>query len=339
MNDFPDAQQPEILHQVKKDNEVLQKFEKNIAEGLELFIPAKHLYSNRALITSLTSLFYYLSNSYHLKQTLGEEYAYIRQYHKNESVYLSKRRMLLFAFISSFGVIGIKKLAEKLNTLKSKSILRFQKELQKGYDLKGEDDKKALKKFRRRYRGVTGFLRFAFFYFQKHFGDVSVFFDGVVGLNLAIFYLNGRFPTIIKRLLGIEYKSDVKIEPHAFSYEKIGWLILTKYCLTIASYSFSSFKNAYYHQKDILKKLKKSESSQALDKASTEEGKGKKGKVLQKRGICGICFDKRVRTAVTPCGHLFCYECILKSLSYKLECPICRHKVQVKEVIVLANYS
>ena len=45
---------------------------------------------------------------------------------------------------------------------------------------------------------------------------------------------------------------------------------------------------------------------------------------------CPICFDfindKKNKT-ITPCGHVFCTVCIIKSCSRVGECPICRFKL------------
>jgi len=49
---------------------------------------------------------------------------------------------------------------------------------------------------------------------------------------------------------------------------------------------------------------------------------------------CIICFrefedlmknDEEIHT--TPCGHVFCYKCIHKSLLETRKCPVCRHTV------------
>ena len=42
----------------------------------------------------------------------------------------------------------------------------------------------------------------------------------------------------------------------------------------------------------------------------------------QDSNICPICLDKEKNIHVSPCGHMFCYECI-KKLNDK-RCPICR---------------
>ncbi|KAK9382798.1 uncharacterized protein V2V93DRAFT_366001 [Kockiozyma suomiensis] len=57
---------------------------------------------------------------------------------------------------------------------------------------------------------------------------------------------------------------------------------------------------------------------------------------------CVICFDQPDILALTPCGHMYCMDCIWRALTTGAkattaggECPICRRKVQLKKVIPL----
>lgn len=62
---------------------------------------------------------------------------------------------------------------------------------------------------------------------------------------------------------------------------------------------------------------------------------------------CPICFDSIVSATTTSCGHLFCLECLQKSISASAArgqtrrakgvglCPMCRESVLFKDAIVL----
>ncbi|KAK9326057.1 hypothetical protein V1517DRAFT_335303 [Lipomyces orientalis] len=57
---------------------------------------------------------------------------------------------------------------------------------------------------------------------------------------------------------------------------------------------------------------------------------------------CVICFDQPDILAATPCGHLYCYDCIFRALSAGAkatattgECSVCRRKVPYKRVLPL----
>lgn len=51
---------------------------------------------------------------------------------------------------------------------------------------------------------------------------------------------------------------------------------------------------------------------------------------------CNICFEpiNKNNNSVTPCGHTFCFKCIIKAMQYNSNCPCCRaplREVEVKE--------
>ncbi|KAK9465613.1 hypothetical protein V1512DRAFT_241344 [Lipomyces arxii] len=57
---------------------------------------------------------------------------------------------------------------------------------------------------------------------------------------------------------------------------------------------------------------------------------------------CVICFDQPDILAASPCGHLYCYNCIYRALSSGVkatavtgECSVCRRKVQYKRILPL----
>ncbi len=50
---------------------------------------------------------------------------------------------------------------------------------------------------------------------------------------------------------------------------------------------------------------------------------------------CIICFDKMVNPALTPCGHLFCHECLKMCIQAKPLCPICKADLKNKEIMLL----
>ena len=50
---------------------------------------------------------------------------------------------------------------------------------------------------------------------------------------------------------------------------------------------------------------------------------------------CVICFDNITYPTITPCGHVFCKHCIDTCIKYKEECPMCKKKISVTELILV----
>jgi late competence protein required for DNA uptake (superfamily II DNA/RNA helicase) len=63
--------------------------------------------------------------------------------------------------------------------------------------------------------------------------------------------------------------------------------------------------------------------------------------------ICSLCREIVKSPTTTPCGHIYCWECLLslgrassKRLgnSWQMTCPSCRHKFQLRQIRVIYRY-
>lgn len=79
------------------------------------------------------------------------------------------------------------------------------------------------------------------------------------------------------------------------------------------------------------------EAAQAACRAKTTQLETVADEVLR----CTLCMDRRTpemgNSAVTECGHVFCWDCITGWIKEKPECPLCRQAVQANKLIPIYN--
>lgn len=53
---------------------------------------------------------------------------------------------------------------------------------------------------------------------------------------------------------------------------------------------------------------------------------------------CGICYEEKCTNETKLiCGHSYCLDCILNSIAYKKECPLCRETISVKDMVIIKD--
>lgn len=145
-------------------------------------------------------------------------------------------------------------------------------------------------------------------------------------LHKGIFYLSGNYYHISKRLTGIKYilvRQWLKAEISHSGFQILG-IVSLLYLLLLAVRTYVTW---YKLQHNSL-------NSRALQEVEL------RGTAMSVSKLhCALCLEDRKHTAVTPCGHLFCWNCILEWVHAQQVCPLCRERVLASRIVLLQNYE
>lgn len=312
------SEQPEMIRLNQQDDYYQNYLKSKIIDAVEMFTPWLFNYRlisrNEDLIKMFSGLLYYGLTTLRSTQTLGEEYAQLGQHNPNHTGVtwqnypnLSKTRKVVFVLLATvFPVISSRFLKKLYNHLKQK----FQLELKPGS-----------------FRKIL----------IKNLPDYDSFVQSLFKLHLAVFFIDGLYLQVSKRLTSIQYIFTRKPQDHGLNFNNIGRLMLVQIAIETIKFFYKTYK-AYMKHKNKLKNksLKRSQSElnspEDIDEPQDHEN-------ADESKTCPLCFDVRKNTACTPCGHLFCWDCIMKNCLLKEECPQCRKICKPNKIIQMRNYA
>ncbi|XP_034655227.1 peroxisome biogenesis factor 10 [Drosophila subobscura] len=293
------ARQPEIVRSVQKDARYTNELAEDFSDVLRLTGPRNWIKFNQ-MCKLLAELSYHGFASVNNLQTLGEEYTGIIQVDGNYKQ-IPSRLMQLLAIVLEFGGDALfLRLMQKLDLyIASHEEIRPEAKLQ-------------LKKLIHRLKQSPGYVK---------------------ALHKSLFYLNSSKYQLSKRTTGINYvliRHWLQPEFSLYGYKILGVITFLQVTVSLAISSWDAWREHKRQQLESLKQTGKRFLQRATSVKSQTDGDAPQ---------CILCLEPRTNCSLTPCGHIFCWSCILEWLEERDECPLCRESLKKSQVIQLQNYA
>ncbi|XP_041859000.1 peroxisome biogenesis factor 10 [Melanotaenia boesemani] len=320
------ANQAQLIRSSQKDEYYRSVLRNNANEAFHTLAGSKRWLDWRREIELLSDLAYYSLTTFSGYQTLGEEYVNIIQVDPTKRQIPSRARRGLFILCHAY-----------FPYLLEKVLVCLENELEGEQESRGGVSRRqaatgcwSLECWLRRWvqRGVALLTEP-----QRRacLPAVLVVQQGVTllhRLHVALFYISSSFYHLSKRAAGIGYLrvmglggDDATIRT---SYRLLGVVSLLQLLVTV-SLQLNNFRQRQRARQEwkLYRKLSPQHNLSSNHKAAR----------------CILCLEARRHSTSTPCGHLFCWECITEWCNTKPECPLCREKFLPHRLVYLRNYS
>ncbi|XP_077577609.1 peroxisome biogenesis factor 10 [Stigmatopora nigra] len=322
------ANQAQLIRAVQKDDYYQALLKNNANEAFQTLAGSKRWLDWRKEVDLLSDIAYFALTTLIGHQTLGEEYVNIIQVDPSQRRIPSTTRRGLFVFCHTVLPYLLDKVLVCLE-----NELEGTKEPRRGIRRRQAPSSSwSLELWLRRWaQKVVGLLSES----QRRKCLPAVFFlQQTISLlhriHIALFYISGVFYQLSKRTSSISYlrvsglqNDDSTIRS---SYRLLGAVSVIQLLVTVYL-QLNNFRHRQRARQEWTLCRNLASSPQQSQNSSSRAAR------------CSLCLEDRRHPTSTPCGHLFCWECITEWCNTKAECPLCREKFQPHRLVYLRNYA
>ncbi|KAL4442298.1 hypothetical protein ABPG74_005639 [Tetrahymena malaccensis] len=310
--------QPELLRLNQKDEEYGFGLFQKLIDALEIFTPKilsyRFISTNQDTLKIFSFFAYYILTTISNRKTLGEEFCNLHQFNKQDfdfkGIPTSLKRRILFVILTTLSPFIFKKLVKKQ------------------YD----QSREMMMAERKEYRGILASI-------IRNLPNYDGIYEKIIKFHLCMFFLDGLFVQISKRISGIYYVFQKQPQNHNITYKKVGVLVAIQLAIEFARYGYRVYQD-YQQSKQIENQINSEFTYKSGEDKNENQHEEEEEQIdIPQELLCALCYDKRKITSATPCGHLFCWDCIIKSTQIKPECPSCRQACLPQKIVQIVNFK